>query len=370
MRAQSIMNLENRLGEVLSSEDLTSLDVREFERQPELVRAIQVWDEMRKRIREQQRTDWPDGEELVLCALDASGHSSDLTAEERDIVANIRPKFKSALQGHPALQDIVDDIGRDRDAFESIWASHQRPRILRIPPAIWRIAAAVALVGIIGILAVILTQRTRDWNVVVVASEDIQQVDLPDGSMLRLVGPAELRYKPDEFDRSVLLNGGAFFDVDSQPGPFAVYTDEAVTNVLGTRFGVLDLDGHTEVVVESGRVEVASEDALAESVILEPGQMTRVSTGMAPTPPVDQNITQALAWTGILFFRATPMHEVAELLSARFGVDVSFDASLATESVTGTFDADESVEQIIGVLAIALDATASSSAAGWHIAAR
>ena len=370
MCAQSFMSLEHRLDELLTREDTASVDASEFEGQFELLHAIQVWNAMLVRIRQQQQTDWPNDQDLVLCALDASGHSSDLTAEERDIVEDRRTAFETALQDHPALEDIVADIGRDRDMFKTIWESQSRPRILRIPPAIWRIAAVVALLGVIGVLAVTLMQRTRNWDVVLVAASEMQQVELPDGSTLRLVGPAELRYNAEEFDRTVQLTGGAFFDVVDESGLFAVHTDEAVTSVLGTRFGVLDLEGSTEVVVESGRVEVASEDALAESVILEPGQMTRISTGMAPTPPVDQNIAQALAWTGMLFFKATPMHEVAELLSTRFGVAVSFDTLLATESITGTFDPDETVEQIVGVLAIALDATATSSAEGWHIAAR
>ena len=368
MRAQHSMDSGTGLGELLTRDIWTDADVRGLE--AEEVEALKAWAVVRAHIRQQLHQDLPDTKTFVLCALDACGHAADLTEDERNLVAEARPGYQSALHKHPALQKVVAGIGRDRNEFMAPLELPAQPKIVRIPRVVWRIAAVIALVGLVGVLAYTLTRQSPNWQVIAVAEAESQEHSLPDGSTVRIVGPAELRYHADEFDRQVHLTGGAFFDVESGATVFAVYTDEAVTRVLGTRFGVLDLEGLTEVVVESGHVEVASESLPAESVELTPGQVSRVVTGSAPTAPEPLDISDGLAWTGMLFFRATAMNVVAQRLTDRFDITVSVDPSLEAEEVTGSFGEGETLEDILNALAIPLNAKVEVSASGWHVAPR
>ena len=364
------MNKDDLIGDWLTSDDQPLVDSRVFEDDPELARAVAVWEAMCAHIQAQQQMDLPDTDAVVLCALDAAGHGADLTAKERDMVADAQPNMDAAIETHLGLRDIVTDIGRDRNEWVALWGAAEGPHIRRIWPAVWRIAAVIAVVGLVGVLTWRLMQQPDNYTVVTVAESDVRTIALADGSTLHLVGPGEVRYNSVEFDRVVELTGGGFFEVVPQSEIFVVHTDEAVTSVLGTRFGVLDKDGVTEVMVESGSVRVGSESVPDQGVTLTPGQMSRVATGMAPTPPSSEDIAAALGWTGWLFLRSTPMSDVADLLSERFGVAVSVDASLATELVTGSFAPDESVGHVLNVLAITLEANVDSAATGWHVAPR
>ncbi|MDE2835486.1 MAG: DUF4974 domain-containing protein [Bacteroidota bacterium] len=370
MRAELTMNLEDRLGERLTREDPAPIDPREFEGEPEIVRALIVWNAMVAQLGAQLEESLPDDELLVLCALDASGHPQDLTEEEKARVEAARPAFESACESHPGLACLIANIGRDRDEFNEICDEAIRPRIQRILPRVWRIAAVIAVVGFVGLLAWTLLRQHTDETIVAVAEADREVMELPDGSTVHLVGPAGIRYREAEFDRTVVLIGGGFFDVIDNLTPFVVHTDEAIARVVGTRFGVLDTAGSTEVIVESGRVEVAPEDAPDEGVLLTAGQMSRIAAGGSPTPPEAGDLVEALAWTGMLFFRATPMAEVAERLTGRFGVQVTVEPTLAAEPVTGSFATGDDVEQILSVLATTLNAEVVLSESGWHISAR
>ena len=368
--AQNFMNPEDRLGERLTREDPSPIDPHEFQGEPEIGRALEVWNAMKAQLRAQLEESLPNDELLVLSALDASGYTQDLTEEEKARVEAARPAFESARVKHPSLEFLIADIGRDRDAFNEICDEAVRPRIRRIMPRVWRIAAVFAIVGLVGVLAWSLMRQNAGETIVTVVDLDRKALQLPDGSTVHLIGPAEVRYRGAQFDRTVKLTGGGFFDVADNHGTFEVHTDEAITRVLGTRFGVLDTAGSTEVVVESGRVEVAAEDAPDERVILSAGQMSRVADGGSPTPPEAQNLVEALGWTGMLFFRSTPMAEVADQLAGRFGIAVTVEPLLAAEQVTGSFTPNDGVEQILGVLATTLNAEAILSESGWHIRVR
>ena len=368
------MRLEDRLDDFLHRDDLTPEEILAFRvalaDHPELAIALSGWEAACGHIRTQVERGLLDRRVFVLCALDAAGHSRDLTEEEREEVRAARIDIEACLEKHPGLRNVVLNIDRDREDFLTIWEATGRPRIRWITNRVWRIAAAVAIMGVAGILAFVLMQRGQNWKTVTVAASMTEWLSLPDSSMVHLVGPAELSYDAGDFTRELKLKGRAFFDVVSRPEFFTVRTDEAVTRVLGTRFGIKDLDGSTEVVLESGSIEVAQQDLPEQRVILEPGQMSRVVGKSAPTTPEDSGVSHALEWTGTIFFRLTPMSQAVKVLTERFGRTVSVDILLADELITGSFYPDQSLEDIVNALAITLDAMAEESAEGWHVSSQ
>ncbi|RMF55430.1 MAG: DUF4974 domain-containing protein, partial [Bacteroidetes bacterium] len=139
----------------------------------------------------------------------------------------------------------------------------------------------------------------------------------------------------------------------------------ALTTVLGTQFGVQAGDEATEVVLVSGRVALAPRAVPEQFVVLEPGQMSRVAAGALPATPVAVDLSAALAWTGQFFFRATPLPEALAQLSDHYGVPVTYTPALADEAISGTFEHEQPLEEILQALAATLGAEVRRQGTGY-----
>ncbi|MDA0378620.1 MAG: FecR domain-containing protein, partial [Bacteroidetes bacterium] len=181
---------------------------------------------------------------------------------------------------------------------------------------------------------------------------------LPDGSEVRIAPGTTLAwlFADDADERRVRLEGSAFFDVVAGPQPFRVETEEALTTVLGTSFGVRTLEG-TEVTLLSGRVSLAGHAALGEAVVLEPGQQGWMTKDMARPDVRDVDMVRALIWTELLIFRDTPMSDVVRQLSETFDVTIELDEALRETPLTGTFETERGTKAILDIIGAALGAT-------------
>jgi ferric-dicitrate binding protein FerR (iron transport regulator) len=223
----------------------------------------------------------------------------------------------------------------------------------------WRVAAAVAVMAFAVVLTLVL-QRDRGMTKVTVAEGDVQLVELADGSTVRLLGGATLTYtepaRATAFNRRVTITGRAFFDIVRSQQGFTVETPTALTTVLGTTFGIQAEEDVMEVVLATGSISVASKEAREQVVVLQPGQMSRVVRNTVPSSPAPVDVAEALVWTGLFLFQATPLGEAAEDLSERYGVRVTVAPDLVSEGVYGTFAREESLAQILNTLAATLGA--------------
>ena len=113
-------------------------------------------------------------------------------------------------------------------------------------------------------------------------------VTVPDGSILRVSGPARLNVLPRGFH---LAQGHLQAEVIRVPGEFIGTTPHGQITVLGTVFTVDVETRHTLVAVVSGRVKVESDGQTA--VVLAAGEKTKiqqsadVSTQTETIPAVD-----------------------------------------------------------------------------------
>ncbi|AUC22515.1 hypothetical protein BTO15_10635 [Polaribacter sejongensis] len=101
---------------------------------------------------------------------------------------------------------------------------------------------------------------------------ELVKVYLPDGSLVVLNGESSIEY-PKNFNdtiRLVKLKGEAFFDVTKNPKkPFVIESGKITTKVLGTSFNIREAENTTEVVVNTGLVNVTSKQ---QSVFIKPNQ--------------------------------------------------------------------------------------------------
>jgi ferric-dicitrate binding protein FerR (iron transport regulator) len=376
---------------------------KRLDEDPELATAWAHWRRVRSHLRGRLQERLSDRRLLVLYVLAEEGDAEALTDEEQAALAAARDDIERALEEIPALEQVVERIREERADFEAAWAAHagaletpdaappardqadaspqRTDRAPRSPQSRdpstrtrWarRLALAVLAAGV-AVAALLFWPDGPSTTTVAVADGSTRTVTLADGSTVRLVGAARLSHPtswPDDGPRRVSLREGrAFFDVPRRPdGPsFVVETPTATATVLGTQFGVRAAPDTTEVVLASGSLQVGGGD---EAVVLEPGQMSRVARSEAPSPPTPTDLTSALDWTGLFVFRTAPLSSIADRLSRHYDVQVTVADALADEPVTGTFEQQQPVRQVLDALAATLGAEVRRDADRYRLVPR
>lgn len=356
---------------------------RQMEEDPELARAWAGWQQVCGRLRDRLQAHLTDRRLLVLYALEQEGYGAALTAEERQALDASREEIARSLDAIPALEQVVERIQDERADFEEVWRQHMetkdpvptssahdvrsdRPPRARDQQREWRWGRRLALAALlvaIGSLAFFFWPQDASRTTVEVSDGEQQVVELSDGSTVRLRGAAALSYVPEALEgehRQVTLEyGRAFFDVVplEQETSFVVETPTATTTVLGTQFGVATGEDTTAVVLASGRIQVGASDGATDGpVALSPGERSLIRQGRPPTPPAPVDLTSALDWSGLFVFRSLSVEEIARRLSDHYNVTITVASDLQEERVTGTFERDQPVDQVLETLATTLDA--------------
>lgn len=375
---------------IVFSEELTQAQresfVKTLQQDPALFELFERWHLLRKAIEESMENYIPDRGLLVLYAIDSEGRDEWLSDIEKHELERARPVLERAFRAHPAFGEIVQQIRRDLYQFEEVWDQHfiDRPvsgytdrssilRALRGTATLqwgWRIAASLAIVAFASILLMMLQ---RDNNLITVSTRagEFLVIDLADGSTVRLAGESDLSYVDPSrdvvFDRRVELNGQAFFDISPGQEGFLVITPSARATVLGTSFGVQAGRETTEVVMATGKLALAPVNAPERVVVLEEGQMSRVAANSVPTPPVEVDLSEALSWTGLFIFRATPLEKIADQLSRHYQIPITVSNSLADELITGTYSPELSVVDILSTISATLGAALDQTGDGGYL---
>lgn len=183
--------------------------------------------------------------------------------------------------------------------------------------------------------------------------------------------------------RQVALEGEGFFDVARDGRPFLVQTHDATVRVLGTRFDVradpaLDAEqraaGGTRVVVEEGRVAVASRDGSGRSVELGGGEGTAL-VGDAPLTARRVEVARLATWrTGGFAAIDEPLAVVLAELQRRLGVEITLETGTATldrtrERVSLFYPRMPAAESVLADLCTARGLTYRRTSRGYVIGA-
>lgn len=195
-------------------------------------------------------------------------------------------------------------------------------------------------------------------------------VHLPDGSEVILEPKATVRYSYQFFGtkREVYLEGNAFFKVTRNPkSPFYVYSNNIVTQVLGTSFFVKtnSLTKNVEVSVQTGKVavyeygkETVQERRNDESsgVILKPNQKViyngadhhfRTTLVEIPLPViVNKNAEEKITELNFVFDEA-PMPQVLNYLEQAYHIEMVMEnESLAKCLFSGDIKGQDLYDQL------------------------
>jgi len=229
-------------------------------------------------------------------------------------------------------------IEEEKD-WQKVRSQMKQNRTIRIARH-WKVAAVIVTVLGLGYLTMQLAGPSPE-TMRIAAVDGIREVTLPDGSLVILNRGSSLNW-PEKFrgkERSIILKGEAWFEVESDPSrPFIVELDRADVEVLGTRFNVKEdsLNGRISVQVEEGRVAFSGRQgnvALSGSadqenrMIMKAGEAATMNHhGVIQAEKVDPN---ELGWrTGILVFEQHTLEQVAAILEACYGTPIDLDPAI------------------------------------------
>jgi ferric-dicitrate binding protein FerR (iron transport regulator) len=377
------------LEESLSPDQEAELRER-LESNPELAEGWAWWTRARRRIRHRLQEHLPDCRLLVLYALEQEGYDDALTADEKEALDAARDDIANAVEAVPALAQVIERIQDERADFETVWDQHwdddaerttaaeqqspaaeRKERAPRRPSRsqesrplrrwAWRLTAAALLIGA-AVLAIFYGPGESSRTKVTMAAGEQRVVTFEDGSTARLSGATTLLYpsgeRTDGPRRVTLKRGRAYFDVTPRDSAsFIVNTPTATATVLGTQFGVTTEPDTTRVVLVDGAVRVGSAaETREDAVVLAPGERSQVPRGRSPLSPEPVDLTATLDWTGLFVFRSMPVETIAQRLSQHYDVSISVAPALADEPVTGTFEREQPVSEVLTALARTLGA--------------
>lgn len=175
---------------------------------------------------------------------------------------------------------------------------------------------------------------------------------LPDGSEVTLNKNTLLSYRKNfkGETRSVKLeNGEAFFNVrPDKSKPFVIETEDVNIRVVGTSFNVKHLDKITEVIVETGIVQVSMNTQMVE---LRAGNKVTIRDKDS-TLKIEANTDQLYNYYRSKMFVAdnTPLWRVVEILNEAYGSNIVIDNDQIKDlRLTAPFK-DESLDNIIDII--------------------
>ncbi|MFV0591715.1 MAG: FecR family protein [Draconibacterium sp.] len=200
------------------------------------------------------------------------------------------------------------------------------------------------------------TASELKYTSVVADAGQISKIILPDSSVVWLNSGTSLSYN-NEFslnNRDLYLKGQAYLQVTKNKNlPLIVSCNDLKVKVLGTHFDVnaYPESKNTEVILESGSVELLQEGNDAFSYRLRPGEKARYNKQLKEVQISKFEHPYSSHWReGYLIFSDTPMSEVIKKLERRFDVEIIVRNSEVDKSIFNAKFKDETLEEILNYI--------------------
>jgi ferric-dicitrate binding protein FerR (iron transport regulator) len=217
----------------------------------------------------------------------------------------------------------------------------------------WKIAASVLIIVAAGL--VIRSQWQSETKapelLSVVAANEVKKDTLPDGSVATLNKHSVLSY-PSSFKgktRKVKLKGEAFFNITPDKSkPFIIDVNDVQVKVVGTSFNVRSVNGATEVIVETGVVQVTKNGVTVELRAGEQTSLLNADTSLLKQETEDKLYNYYVSKTFVC--DNTPLWKLIEKLNEAYDVNIRIEKeSLRKLPLTVTFD-QESLDTILDII--------------------
>ena len=288
--------------------------------------------------------------------------------------------YAQAARQQPGLPEDLDLAAAQQESWNNILAAvqdthtlngHTEARVetrIRPLPAFYA-AAVVAVVLCIGFFwlkeNLLRNGEASPGKVLTVSAlpGEVKTYRLPDSSLVTLNGGSSISY-PEVFSENAreikLTDGEAYFDVKHDAvHPFIVDAGRTRTQVLGTLFSVRAYRSLADVrvTVASGKVGVRNGKGYPETqtAFLLPDEQLVVDNQSGRVQKEHVNARSLAGWIrGALDFNNEDLKTIALLLEKKFNVAVKVDGKvLGGQRLTARFRAEETLDEILGTLAMA-----------------
>lgn len=303
---------------------------------------------------------------------DLNNHINDLlvkhmlretTADERDHIQQWLDDSDANRQYYHQLQQVWNTskiVAADSKVDEEhAWVKFQQ-RVSGEENAAPKRIPLIRRIGLVRVASVILVLICCGWLVnsyvlngttTLIADNEVITETLPDGSIVTINKGSSITFdkRLRGHTREVTLEGEAFFDVTRNPDkPFIITAGEAQVKVLGTTFNIKSSDDRTEVIVETGLVEVSKQE---EKVELHPNEKATVmKSSQTPFKAEVEDELYNYYRTNELVCRNTPLWRLAEVLSEVYNVEIVItDPKVRALRITSTFK-NQSIDNILSVI--------------------
>src|SRR5690606_27417661 len=240
--------------------------------------------------------------------------TSEKLASESELDENLAwGRFKQHLVANESAVDRGEDIG----------VTTAKEPVYRVPAWI-KIASSIVLISI-GIWLSFYGYNRSSLNQVLVETVNYTLVDtLADGSIITLNRNSKIQY-PKYFAKDhrniKLLEGEAFFDVapDSSK-PFHVFFNDVDVKVVGTSFNIKIDEDETELIVETGVVEVSKKHVVIRLKRDEAVHIDRNSDELNKCVVQDQ--LYKYYRNSEFIADGTPLYRLVDVLNEAYGVQI------------------------------------------------
>jgi transmembrane sensor len=250
-------------------------------------------------------------------------------------------------------QQLASTIALDENrAWEKFQQRVHRGLVRRTTFGWVRIAAAVIVLFGIGFLTYwALNNHVKEMTVA--AQQGPLNDILPDGSVVTVNKGSSISY-PSRFKgkaRQVALKGEAFFNVaPNKQKPFIISVNDIQITVVGTSFNVKNINGTTEVVVETGIVRVTRAGKTVELKAHE--KLLTEAKDSAMVKEVTKDQLYKYYRTKEFVCDDTPLWKLVQVINEAYNSHVVIgNPALKDMTITTTFY-NESLEQVLNVISI------------------
>ena len=191
------------------------------------------------------------------------------------------------------------------------------------------------------------------FNTLVTPAGGTFSLTLSDGTKVRLDASSSIRY-PVYFngtERLVTVQGQAYFEVTPNKSvPFRVKSKGQTVEVLGTHFNInaFSSERMTTTTLIEGKVKVMMD---MKSVVLNPGQQSRIFDQHSAIDVRQADIELAVAWTeGYFKFSRADLPTVMKEFSRWYNMDVVYEGTFPKLAVTGRVKRSEEAGHVLEIL--------------------
>lgn len=270
------------------------------------------------------------------------------TMKMDELINSIELRSPNPDKEHSAEKSFSRLMARIQTDNNSTDIFRRRARQYRV----WLAAATVAL--LIAMSGWLYMMLDTDPSFIIKSNNSgiVQNVPLPDGTVIQLNNHSKLIY-PERFagdSREVFLEGEAYFDVKhDKKHPFIVRAGELKIRVLGTKFTVNASSQSPQITATllEGSIEVSNEK---RQMLMKPSQQLRydVNSGNMLLTELN-NASREIRWIqNVWVLSETPLLDICQRLEHLFNVKIIImNDELIGKSFTGEFYTNESLESIL-----------------------